>query len=65
MAELKRVHLRGAPVHAAIGRAFDEMDARDLREAQDVLHGQQQRRLTSPWIMSLCCAGSMSGRPAW
>ena len=22
-------------------------------------------RSTRPWIMSLCCAGSMSGRPAW
>ena len=43
--ELQRIHLRGAPFHAAIGRAFDEMDARDLREAQDVLHGKKQRTL--------------------
>ena len=48
VAELQRVHLRGAPVHAAIGRAFDEMDARYRWKAKDVLHGEQQRPLDEP-----------------
>ena len=43
--ELQGIELRGAPLHAAIGAAFDEMDARDLRKAHDVLHRQQQRPL--------------------
>jgi hypothetical protein len=41
-AELQRIQLRGAPLHAAIGRAFDEVDARHGREAQDVLHRENQ-----------------------
>jgi hypothetical protein len=43
--ELQRIQLRGAPLHAAIGRAFDEMNPRDLRETHDVLHRKDQRAL--------------------
>ena len=43
--ELQRIDLRGAPLHAAVGRAFDEMDARHRRKAHDVVHRQQQRTL--------------------
>ena len=43
--ELQRVELRLAPFHAAVGWAFDEMDARHRREADDVVHRQHQRPL--------------------
>jgi hypothetical protein len=45
MIELQRIHLRGAPLHAAIGRAFDEVNARHRWKAHDVFHGENERTL--------------------
>ena len=41
--ELQRVELRRAPLHAAVGGTLDEVNARHRREADNVLHRQQQR----------------------
>jgi hypothetical protein len=42
--ELAAVELRAAPLHAAIGRAFEEIGAVDAAgEALEVVHGEDQR----------------------
>src|SRR4029079_12708788 len=43
MVELQRIDLRSAPLHAAVGGTFDEMDPRRRWKANDVLHGEDQR----------------------
>jgi hypothetical protein len=43
--ELAAIQLRAAPLHAAIGRAFEEVDPVFAREALQVLHGEDQRRV--------------------
>jgi hypothetical protein len=48
MRELQRIELRRAPFHAAIGRAFNEMDARDGWKTLDVFHRQQQGPTDKP-----------------
>ena len=45
MGKLQRIELRAAPFHAAVGRTFDEMNARHRGKTHDVVHRQDQRAL--------------------
>ena len=43
VAELQAVHLRTAPLHAAVGGAFQEADHAHRGEAHQVVHGEDDR----------------------
>ena len=48
MRVLQRIELRGAPLHAAVRRAFKEVNARFARHAHDVLEREDNRAIDKP-----------------